>query len=68
MVICTKINGSLRRTINFQPLNLHATRENHHCPSPFHQARTVPHGTKKTIFDSFNGYNSLALREEDLNP
>ncbi len=38
MVICTKKSGSLRRTINFQPLNRHATRETHHCQSPFHQA------------------------------
>ena len=38
MVVCTKKNGSLRRTINFQPLNKHATRETHHCPAAFHQA------------------------------
>ena len=65
MVVCTKKNGSLRRTINFQPLNKHATRETHHCPSPFHQARAIPRGTKKTIFDAWNGYHSIALREED---
>ena len=65
MVICTKKNGSLRRTINFQPLNKHATRETHHCPSPFHQARAIPRGTKKTVFDAWNGYHSVALREED---
>ncbi len=65
MVICTKKNGSLRRTINFQPLNQHATRETHHCPSPFHQARAIPRLTKKTIFDAWNGYHSVALAEED---
>ena len=65
LVICTKKNGSLRRTINFQPLNRHATRETHHCPSPFHQARAVPRGTKKIMFDAWNGYHSVALREED---
>ncbi len=65
MVICTKKNGSLRRTINFQPLNKHATRETHHCPSPFHQARAIPRGTKKIVFDAWNGYHSVALREED---
>jgi hypothetical protein len=63
MVICTKKNGSLRRTINFQPLNQHATRETHHCPSPFHQARAVPRLTKKTVFDAWNGYHSVALEE-----
>ena len=63
MVICTKKDGSLRRTINFQPLNRHATRETHHCPSPFHQARAVPRLTKKTVFDAWNGYHSVALDE-----
>ena len=43
MVICTKKNGSLRRTINFQPLNRHATRETHHCQLPFHQAYHRPY-------------------------
>ena len=65
MVICTKKNGSLRRTIDFQQLNRHATRETHHCQSPFHQARAVPADTKKTIFDAWNGYHSVALAEED---
>ena len=65
MVICTKKNGSLRRTIDFQPLNAHATRETHHCPSPFHQARAVPRNTRKTILDAWNGYHSVPLREED---
>ncbi len=65
MVICTKKNGSLRRTINFQPLNRHATRETHHFQSPFHQARAVPRQTKKMIFDAWNGYHSVALAEED---
>ena len=37
MVICAKKNGSPRRTIDFQPLNLHATRETRHTQSPFHQ-------------------------------
>ena len=64
MVICTKKDGSLRRTINFQPLNRHATRETHHCPSPFHQARAVPRLTKKTVFDAWNGYHSVALDEQ----
>ena len=65
MVICTKKNGSLRRTINFQQLNQHATRETHHCQSPFHQARAVPGNTKKTVFDAWNGYHSVALAESD---
>lgn len=65
MVICAKKNGSLRRTIDFQPLNRHATRETHHTQSPFHQARSVPHGTKKSVFDAWNGYHSVALHPDD---
>ena len=30
MVICAKKTGKLRRTVDFQPLNAHATREIHH--------------------------------------
>ena len=65
MVICAKKNGSLRRTIDFQPLNAHATRETHHMQSPFHQARSVPQGMKKTVFDTWNGYHSVNLHHED---
>ena len=65
MVVCPKKNGSLRRTIDFQALNKHATRETHHTQSPFHQARAVPKETKKTIFDAWNGYHSVRLHPED---
>ena len=65
MVICAKKNGSLRRTIDFQPLNLHATRETHHTQSPFHLARSIPQGKKKTVFDAWNGYHSVALHPDD---
>ena len=65
MVICAKKNGKPRRTVDFQALNAHAIRETHHTQSPFHQARSVPHGTKKTVFDAWNGYHSVPIREED---
>ena len=65
MVICAKKNGKPRRTVDFQPLNRHATRETHHTPSPFHQARSVPCGKKKTVLDAWNGYHSVPIREED---
>ena len=65
MVVCPKKSGSLRRTIDFQALYRHATRETHHTQSPFHQARSVPLRTKKTIFDAWNGYHSVALHEAD---
>ncbi|GFS27731.1 enzymatic polyprotein [Elysia marginata] len=65
MVICAKKNGKPRRTVDFQPLNAHAKRETHHMPSPFHQARSVPHGKKKTVLDAWNGYHSVPIREAD---
>jgi hypothetical protein len=39
----------------------HATRKTHHTQSPFHQARSIPSNTKKTIFDAWNGYHSVPL-------
>ena len=65
IVICAKKNGTPRRTIDFQPLNVHATRETHHTQSPFHQARSIPHGKKKTVFDAWNGYHSVPLHPDD---
>ena len=65
MVVCAKKNGKPRRTVDFQPLNAHAKRETHHTPSPFHQARSIPHNKKKTALDALNGYHSVPIREED---
>ena len=65
MVVCPKKSGKPRRTVDLQPLNRHATRETHHTQSPFHQARKIPHHTKKTVFDAWNGYHSIALDEND---
>ena len=65
MVVCAKKNGSPRRTVDLQGLNAHATRETHHTQSPFHQARAVPKGKKKTVLDAWNGYHSVPIREED---
>ena len=65
MVVCAKKNGKPRRTVDFQPLNVHSTRETHHTPSPFHQARSVPPNTKKTVLDAWNGYHSVPIHEDD---
>ena len=65
MVVVAKKTGKLRRTVDYQPLNKHATRETHHTQSPFHLARSVPHGTKKTVFDAWNGYHSVPLHPDD---
>ena len=65
MVVCAKKNGKPRRTVDFQALNLHATRETHHPQSPFHQVRSIPSGKKKSVFDCWNGYHSVPLHEDD---
>lgn len=65
MVVCAKKNGNPRRTVDFQALNVHASRETHHTQSPYHQVRSVPSFKKKTVSDAWNGYHSVPLREED---
>ena len=34
-------------------------------PTPFHQARRIPNGKRKTVFDAWNGYHSVPLHEDD---
>jgi hypothetical protein len=65
MVVCAKNSSRPQRTIDFQALNIHVTRETHHTRSQFHQARAVPSNKKKTVFDCWNGYHSVALEEND---
>ena len=65
MVVVAKKDGEPRRTVDLQALNQHAARETHYTSSPFQQARMVPHNKKKTVFDAWNGYHSIPLREED---
>ena len=65
MVICRKKSGKLRRTVDMQSLNVHSTRETHHTLSPFHQATLIPKGKKKSVFDAWNGYHSVPIRECD---
>ena len=65
MVVCSKKSGKPRCTVDFQPLNAHATRETHHTQSPYHQVRSVPPSTKKTVCDAWNGYHSVPLCTED---
>ena len=61
MVVVPKKDNTPRRTVNFQPLNEHSSRQTHHTMSPFHQASMVPAGTKKTVLDAWNGYHSVYL-------
>ena len=61
MVVVPKKDNTPRRTVNFMPLNQYSTRQTHHTMSPFHQATSVPPGTKKTVVDAWNGYHSVYL-------
>ena len=65
MVVTAKKDNKPRRTVDFQALNKHASREVHQTPSPFHLARSVPHNMKKSTLDCWHGYHSLRLLECD---
>ena len=61
MVVAAKSDGKPRRTVDFQELNKHASREPHPTPSPFHLARSVPPNMKKSTCDVWNGFHLLRL-------
>lgn len=63
--ISAKKNSKPHHTVDFQDLNKHALPETHHTQSPFRQARQVPSGKVKTVFDARNGYHSVPLHEAD---
>ena len=65
LVIATKHDGSPRRTVDFQALNAASVRQSHHTRSPYHLAREIPAGMKKTIYDAWNGYHSVLVHEDD---
>ena len=65
MVVTAKKDNKPRRTVDFQALNKHASREVHQTPSPFHMARSVPHNMKKSTLDCWHGYHSVRLLECD---
>ena len=65
MLIQRKEDGSPRRTIDISPMNKHCEREVHTSKSPFTLARSIPENTVKTVFDAWNGYHALPVREED---
>lgn len=65
MVTVGKKNGEPRRTVDLQPLNAVSSRQTHHTVSPFNQALSVPHNTKKTVCDAWNGFHSVPIRKED---
>ena len=65
MIICTKSDGTPRRTIDMSPLNKVCLREPYGSKSPFHMARSIPRNTWKTVQDAWNGYHSVPIRPED---
>ena len=65
MVICTKQDGSPRRTIDMSPLNRVCAREPYGSKSPFHMARAIPRDTWKTVQDAWNGFHSVPICPED---
>ena len=64
MVLVPKKDGTHRRTVDYQPLNMICLREPNYCESPFHTARRVPQHTWKTVVDTVDGYHSVELDEE----
>ena len=65
MVVVPKKSGKPRRTVNLQALNRYAIRETHHTESPYHQARSIPPNTYKTVTDAFDGYHTIPLDDKD---
>ena len=65
LVITRKEDGGPRRTVDISPLNKYCEREVHASKSPFNLARSVPAGSVKSVFDAWNGYHSVPVREED---
>ena len=65
MVITRKHNGDPRRTIDLQSLNKACKRQTHHTAPPLQQAMMVPHHSKKSCLDAWNGFHSVRIKEED---
>ena len=65
MITVAKADGSPRRTIDLKSLNDASVRQTHHTQPPFHQAMSVPQNTLKTVMDAWNGFHSLAIRDQD---
>ena len=65
MVVVRKHDGRPRRCTDLSPLNKFCKRETHPSKSPFHLARSVPGKSFKTVFDAWNGFHSVPIREED---
>ena len=65
MALSRKANGKPRRTVDMSALNKVCLRETHHVKPPFHQAKSIPPHTWKTVTDAWNGFHCVPLDEED---
>ena len=65
MVVTSKADGTPRHTVDLQPVNRESVRQTHHVPTPFRLVEAVPQNTVKTVTDTWNGYHSVPLCEED---
>ena len=64
MVICRKHNGDKGLPVHMEKINDVSVRQCHPTQSPLQQAMTVPHKTKKSVLDLWNGYHSVSIREK----
>ena len=65
LVVTSKANGDPRRTVDMQPQNRASVRQTYPVESPFKLASRVPNSKKKTVIDSWNGYHSVPIHEDD---
>ena len=61
MVVASKKDGSLRRTMDLQNVNVDTKREMHHMPIPSNLVARISLRTVKIMLDAWNGYHSLSL-------
>ena len=66
MITVPKSDGSLRRTIDFSPINKFCAREAHYTPTPFNAVNNLPAKVFKTTFDAYNGYHQVELDKDSV--
>ena len=54
----------LQVPLDLQHLNSQCLRKSHHTPSPFQIACQIPSNTKKSVFDTVNGFHAILLDKE----
>ena len=61
MVVVSKKDRKPQCIVNFQPINKFYIRENHHTPSPFDVASSLPQQVYKIVFDAYTDKESIKL-------